>query len=384
MNNKIINYKKLTKKNLTNTNIIIISLLLFIFIGFVTYQYLKIKKFDNLIYPKVSIEGINVSGKTKKEASKLINENYCNKLLNKKINLNDGNKIYTLKYSQLNPSTNINKVIDNAFNYGKNLSYIKKYYLINHKEKNFKLDFKYDEKNIDSFLSKISKSIKSNPKDASVTLNKGKIKIINEQNGKTLNKEKSREKIIALITSKNLNNVTKPLVINETKPRITADKLSEIDTKIATHSTNYKDDGSDSESTPERATNLKLAAKAINGTLLMPGDIFSFNNIVGNTTADKGYKNAPIIVNNQFRPGMGGGICQVSTTLFTAVDKANLESIERISHSLPVYYAKKRRDVAIAFGSIDYKFKNTYSYPIYIESYAKNGKVVVNIYSKKK
>lgn len=128
-----------------------------------------------------------------------------------------------------------------------------------------------------------------------------------------------------------------------------------------------------------RTTNLKLACKAINGTVLKPGEVFSFNKIVGKRTAKKGYKPATIFTGSSgTSQSLGGGICQVASTMFNATLLANLKIVERHQHSQRVAYCPLGRDAAIYWGSEDFKFKNTSGYPIKIEMKCENGYVYCN------
>ena len=128
-----------------------------------------------------------------------------------------------------------------------------------------------------------------------------------------------------------------------------------------------------------RTINLKIASKEINNTIIMPGEIFSFNDIVGETTEEKGYKAAKIFLKGEEIEGIGGGICQVSSTLYNAADNVGLEIIERHSHSKPVYYVEKNRDAATAFGSVDLKIKNNFNFPIKIVCHSKDGETIVRL-----
>jgi len=109
---------------------------------------------------------------------------------------------------------------------------------------------------------------------------------------------------------------------------------------------------------PNRNTNISLACKALNGTIVKPGHTFSFNNTLGYTSAAKGYKKAGILVNGKSSAALGGGICQVSSTLYNAVLKAGLKVVERHPHSAPVGYVPKGRDATVSYGSVDFKFRN--------------------------
>lgn len=128
-----------------------------------------------------------------------------------------------------------------------------------------------------------------------------------------------------------------------------------------------------------RSHNIALAAKTINGTILLPGETFSYNGILGNTNKEKGYKVGTAYVGGKVVESYGGGICQVSSTLYNAVLYANLGIVERYNHSYVVNYVPAGRDATVAYGGKDFKFKNTRNYPIKIVSSAKNGVVSITI-----
>lgn len=129
---------------------------------------------------------------------------------------------------------------------------------------------------------------------------------------------------------------------------------------LAEFSTNYN------ASNKARTTNLRLASNKINGTVIMPGEVFSYNTIVGKRTIAAGYQEAPIYQNGQVVDGLGGGICQISSTLYNAVVYANLEIVERRNHMFIPSYVKASRDATVVYGSTDFKFKNNRNYPIKI------------------
>ena len=120
-----------------------------------------------------------------------------------------------------------------------------------------------------------------------------------------------------------------------------------------------------------------MACKTINETIIQPGETFSYNKVLGNTTKEKGYKLGGAYVGGKVVQAYGGGICQVSTTLYNSVLYANLEIVERYNHSYAVSYVPAGRDATVSYGGKDFKFKNNRNYPIKIVANAKNG--VVNI-----
>ena len=126
-----------------------------------------------------------------------------------------------------------------------------------------------------------------------------------------------------------------------------------------------------------------MATKSINGTVLMPGETFSFNGTVGERTVARGYQEAGVIVGNKVESGLGGGICQVSSTLYNACLKGNLKITERTHHTFPSAYVPKGQDATVDYGNIDFRFTNSYSYPLYIEGTTGGGYVSFSIYSDK-
>ena len=155
-------------------------------------------------------------------------------------------------------------------------------------------------------------------------------------------------------------------------------KLEDLDVDIfkdilSQHTTRY-DPGN-----ANRENNLKLAASKINGTILSPGEEFSYNTVVGERSIAAGYKEAKIYAGGKVVDGLGGGICQVSSTLYNAVIFANLEVTERHNHQFVTSYIEAGRDATVAYGSKDFKFKNNRTYPIKIKAVVKSGIAKVEI-----
>ena len=151
--------------------------------------------------------------------------------------------------------------------------------------------------------------------------------------------------------------------------------LSLMNARIASATTDF------SSSTEARENNINIASDAINGIILGPGDIFSFNETVGEITEENGFDFAPVLQGVDYKSGVGGGICQVSSTLYNVVLRSGLTPLERKSHSLPLSYVEPGMDATIYGDTIDLKFKNSFNYPICIESYIKDKELFINFYS---
>lgn len=130
----------------------------------------------------------------------------------------------------------------------------------------------------------------------------------------------------------------------------------------------------------DRSHNLGKATAKINTSMVLPGQVFSFNQTVGKRIVENGYRDAMVIVNGKFEPGLGGGICQVSSTLYNACLLAGMKITERHNHALAVAYVPLGRDATVAYGVQDFKFKNNTSSPVYIRAIAGGGKLTVTIY----
>lgn len=131
-----------------------------------------------------------------------------------------------------------------------------------------------------------------------------------------------------------------------------------------------------------RATNVALAANRINGVVLNPGDLFSFTTTILPRTPENGYVSAPVIVNKEFVPGIGGGICQVSSTLYACMLTCGVPALERHPHSLPVSYIPAGMDATISGTAVDLKFVNPYNKPLMITASPDNGSLTVGLWLK--
>ena len=164
-----------------------------------------------------------------------------------------------------------------------------------------------------------------------------------------------------------------------THPEITTDKIGSegFPDLLAEFSTNYNPGAKD------RTTNLRLASNKINNTVVLPGETFSYNKVVGKRTTEAGYKEAPSYAGGKVVNDIGGGICQITSTLYNAVVLANLDIVSRSNHQFVPSYVKAGRDATVVYGAIDFKFKNTRKYHIKIKSTVSGGVARVQIYGMK-
>lgn len=183
------------------------------------------------------------------------------------------------------------------------------------------------------------------------------------------------EKIMA--ASKNGGNVDLPLYVTESNYSLEdVPALNEVTVASFTTYFNASEIG--------RSKNIELSANALNNILVGDGDYFSFNTMVGERTEERGYQPALEIINKEFVIGIGGGICQTSSTLFNAVDQLGVKMTERHHHSLSVGYVPVGRDATVSYGTLDFKFQNNSGAPFLIRTFPKNDSLTIEIRTARK
>ena len=428
------NTKKIDKK------VIFTILILLLFLLFISVIFSLINMGNNKIINRVYIGDINVSNLSQEEAKEKIETWYKETALsNIELTYNELSENITIE--QFDASINIYELIKKACQIGKSGNIIKDNYEIlftllfkNKIELNIQLNDEKIDKKIEEINGKLTDSLqKSNyyiEKD-NLIIKKGKrgIQINSEELKKQLKevikKEENRKIIIPvneiipeeiniekiyneikkdaqnayisqepLEVHSHVNGVDFAISLEEAKnileeqkeeyiiplkitiPEITLNDLGKeaFPQILGTFSTTYN------TSNQNRITNLKLASEKIDGTIILPGETFSYNKVVGERTIAKGYKEAAVYAGGKVVDGIGGGICQLSSTLYNSVLYANLEITSRSNHRFLTSYVTAGRDATVSWGTIDFCFKNTRSYPIKITSEVKNGVVTTSIY----
>ncbi|MCM3032143.1 MULTISPECIES: VanW family protein [unclassified Niallia] len=228
-----------------------------------------------------------------------------------------------------------------------------------------------DTDKLESFMDEIDQQISKKPKNAIIDTNGS---IISEQVGYRLNRAVFTDKVYDYFFSNGSAALDIPIRANY--PRVDSELLGNIrGEKIGQYITFFN------PYNKERNNNINLAAKAINNYVLFPGESFSFNKVVGERTMERGYLPSTAIVNGEYSEQFGGGICQVSSTLFNAVDNAGLNIVQRFTHSRGVSYVPVKRDATVSWDGPDLVFKNDYNQPILILARSINNHIKVDIYS---
>ncbi|MEH6941418.1 VanW family protein [Bacillus sp. JJ722] len=349
---------------------------LFAIVG-ASYSYVSftVKKYDKAFFPNVKIENHDLSSKTKQEAIKdlaRITDKYNQ--INLTVHVKD--KIYQKQLKDIGVQYDLDKTIAKAYQYGKNKKLLKQFSLITKEDgKNYPLTYTVDEKLLNQWINSIEQEMKTKPTNASITINNGNVNITKEKKGFEIDQKQVQHDLFEALQKNNKKDIAVTASIKEIDAPITKEKLEPVQKKIGTFTTSY------SANAYNRNTNIRLATETINSYLLMPGESFSFNDYVGNTTADKGYKAAGSFLNGKVVDSLGGGVCQVSTTLYNAIIKAGITPDVRYNHSMQVGYVPIGHDAAIAYPYKDLKFTNHYDSPIYIEGTVGSSSVTFTIYA---
>ena len=421
--------------------VLLILLIIFIFLLLVFSVFFSLININNLnILNGITINGIDVSNLSKDEAinklSNLINDKSSNNII---ISLAENNQI-TTSFDSLEINYAINSSVSEAYNIGRSGNIFKNNFDIFNlifNKKNIDLKLEINNNKLENLIENISSNVENRVIPSSYYIEGNKLVLVKGKDGNDVDKQKfikilydvlndisSKTSYIDVpITSVNAPSLDIDQIYTEvykeaknayyeknplkvypevvgisfdknfainllqgendeyeidltfTNPEIT---LSDLDINIfqdslSSFSTEYN------VSNIDRTTNLQLATSKINGTILSPGDEFSYNKIVGARTIEAGYKEAKVYSNGEVVDGIGGGICQISSTLYNSVVLANLEVTERHKHQFLTSYVPAGRDATVSYGAKDFKFKNTRSYPIKIEVTVDNGTVLCNI-----
>lgn len=228
-----------------------------------------------------------------------------------------------------------------------------------------------DENKYNQFIETLDRQVYKKPVDAIIN-DHGQI--IAGKVGHKLYKQAFQEKFYTYFFSDGPSKLEVPTI--PIHPKVDGELLAHIRTKRIGQYVTYFN-----AYNKKRSHNISLAAEAINNHVVFPGETFSFNEVVGKRTENKGYMRAPIIVRGELSEGVGGGICQVSSTLFNAIDNAGVKIVQRYSHSRRVPYVPPGRDATVSWYGPDFRFENRYNQPILIRAKSYPGSVVVTIYS---
>lgn len=337
---------------------------------------------EDTILKGVMIDQVDVSGMTKKEALAAL-ESYETKLGEQTISLGIGDDVVEASLSGFGLTYSNEEVIDEALGIGRTGNIVKRYKDqkdLQHSGKVFALSWEANEAMVKAFVEENCTQYDREAQNASLSRAGGKFEFVAGTQGLVLDVDASVRTIMDYLqnswTSDGANEVVE-LKTKITEPEGSAEQLAYVQDLLGSFTTSF------STSSANRCKNVNSGAEHINGTVLYPGEQFSAYEVVAPFTEENGYAMAGSYLNGEVVDSMGGGICQVSTTLYNAVLRAELEVTERSPHSMTVHYVELSEDAAIAGTYKDFKFVNSTAYPIYIEGYTTSDKkITFNIYGK--
>ncbi len=308
---------------------------------------------DELVAPENSyLFGINVSNQPYIVIREMI-RNKNEELMESSFIINGKENIYTVNYADIDYALDEDQICKK----------------ISEKSTDY-LSYTYDEQKLTDILNSIAKSENKPAVNAAARRENGQIVISDAKNGYVIDTDKSRDELSKILALEE-NEVTISFI--DSTAQYTRNDFNDF-TVIGSYDTKYNIYDT------SRNKNLATASSKINNVTLYPGEVFSTNAHYGETTVENGYAVSHVIVDNELVDGVGGGVCQISTTLYNAVIRAELEVVERRNHSIPVGYAPLGFDATLANPYIDFKFKNNYDAPILITAWIDNGTASVRIY----
>lgn len=330
-----------------------------------------------IIHPYIMVKGLEICNITKQQALERLKGKIEPTIANSFIVLNSNMGKWKLSFTEADFSYKYDEAVNKAYILKDSGNiFTKAFRSINlpHSSSNIDIAFTVDDVSISNFVDKVAKEVDKPIVDATIKYENGKFTITDDIPGKSLDKNTTYDLIKQQLETATGASIELPIKVID--PKIKKTDLLNVKDKLGEFSTEFN------ASDYDRVSNLSLATRNASNILILPDEVFSFNKIVGPRLEKYGFKMAKIIMNNQYVSGIGGGICQVSSTLYNAVLYSKLEIVERKNHTLPSTYVDMGRDATISEDYIDLKFKNNTGYSIYIYGEMKGNKVKFTVYGK--
>ncbi|MGL4521282.1 MAG: VanW family protein [Bacilli bacterium] len=337
------------------------------------------KKLETYILPNTIVEDMKLDGLTFQEAQTKIAEKTA-EFNNTKLKLVYGNTIYEIPLSELGVTFNDKDLLSKIKNNQTSGNFFDR---LDRKQRadegdrtvEERIQLSVSETNIANYLKKKIKRTLKTPVDASYRFTNNTFTVNPSKTGLAVDIPTLTHTIAEQITAKNIKPITMPTTTLTPKVSTAALESAQLDKTIASYKTPFK-------SAKESVFNAKVAANLLNGAIIAPGENFSFMNRIGRITKEAGYINSRTFVAGKESIGIGGGVCQVSSTLYYTALLANLDVTNRASHSRPVSYIPIGLDAAVANDGPDLKFTNNTAHHIAITAFAKDNHLVIQIHGK--
>lgn len=362
--------KKLNAKSVVTIIVVSALLVVIIYLSLFIYFYKSISKYSDRVYPNVFIRDKDVSTMNKQDLDKTILE-IQNNIESQKITFTESDNKYEYSFKDVGISINKDKLSNEVLSYSHNSNYFEKIDIVfNNHKKVFNYKFDYVKDSVYKFLNNLKSKIDRKASNGKLVMDsKRNLTYKKAISSFELNVDETYEEIVkALNTSSDKYEVK----LRGKQQKGVESDLQVINTKVSSFTTKFNDKVS-------RAKNLQNAAKNLDGVILKPGEIFSFYKFAGPYNK-KGYV--------YYDGVMGNGVCQVASTIYNTQLLAGLKTIERYPHAYKMVYVKGGLDATVAANSrgstVNFRFKNTYKYPIYISAYVNGGSLTIEFWSNDK
>ena len=371
--------RKRKQKLLIAAGIIVFSILVVIGVVYFAFRSKVTSTAENEIYQNIYIESVNVSGMKQAEAKQAV-EAKIKEYQQQNITFRVEEGTVQAALSELGfTMKDVDRLVEKALSYGKDGSIWSRYFQVKKLDKEkklFEVEYQIDTEKTKKVLEEKAQPLEKAAANATITRENGAFVITDEVEGKKIDTEASMKMLEEYLNKKwDKKEAVLELAVVSDMPNITREQLGTIQDTLGTFTTYCGKGGG-------RVQNIESGTAHINGAVVMPGEEYSANAAMEPYTTENGFTEAGSYENGKVVQSMGGGICQVSTTLYNAVILAELEVTQRQPHSMLVDYVKPAMDAAIAGDYKDLKFKNNTETPIYIEGYISGGNLTFTIYGK--
>lgn len=334
--------------------------------------------FSSRVYAGVTVDGVSLEGCSREDVQQLLAV-WRQELLQKKIKVYYGENSFDLAARQIDLDWDVAAAADEAWNYGRDgglWTRMKKIYQAREEGYHVTLRVQYNKDKLDRYITKWRQAVEREPRNAAISVQNGTV--LPQEQGMRLAVETAGPAVLKALSAVDVPAVILPVVT--VPPEVTVQDVAArgIGDLWGSYITEFNEDDAN------RSANIILAANKINGKILEPGAVFSFNEVVGPREKEYGFKEAMELVDGELVPGVGGGICQVSSTLYNAVLLSNLTIVERYNHSKALGYVPLGRDATVVYGLLDFKFANNTGEPVLITAEIYRGRLSIGLFGREK
>lgn len=350
--------------------LIVLSTFIIVAIGLFLYRYIIVRPYYSKVLPDTYLGKYFIADVSFDSLNSVIDE-YSEEILNEKITLLCNNQQYSYSYRELGLQVDKKHIIRQIVQYQKSLDFLELYDdFVDQEKNNFQYIFSYDEDTLKEFLNTLKLQVDVVKKDGYFSMDENRnLQYVDGVDGFSLDVDQSLA--ILLDAFQNLDSNSTVSLVGSVDKASNNSQYKSVDTKVSSFMTTF-------DPYISRATNLRVALNYIDGAIIMPGEVFSFYKYAGP------YNKSGYVFYYEF---VGNGVCQIATTVYNVALLGGLEIVKRYPHAAKSPYVSGGLDATVASYSsgwnVDFQFKNTYSYPIYISAYAIGGEAHVDFWSNK-